>query len=200
MMALSIWLNPMAKCGKGYISAGKRCLKQGEGGGITYAGRNFPGFNKPVKSWRPGKKRAVLAKKGDKVKVVHYGATGYKNNYSAEAKKSYLARSAGIKNKSGQSTANDVFSPNHWARKDLWSKRLPPDGSNKYKVDSMDGKCGCSDCKKKGLTKSQCACGGQDEAPNYKKPLAKTKRVDSTKPLEYQAAYLEVKRQYARSR
>ena len=190
----------MAQCGKGYIAAGKRCLKK-EGGGITYAGHTFPGFNKPVKSWRPGKKRAVLVKKGDRIKVVHYGATGYQNNYSAEAKKSYLARSAGIKNKSGQSTANDVFSPNHWARKDLWSKSLPANGSNKYKVDSMgmNDKCGCSDCKKKGLTKAQCACGGQD-TPNYKKPLAKSKRVDSTKPLEYQAAYLEVKRHYARNR
>lgn len=189
----------MAQCGKGYISAGKRCLKKGEGGGITYAGHTFPAFNKPVKSWREGKKRAVLVKKGDRVKVVHYGATGYKNNYSPEAKKSYLARSAGIKNKSGGSTANDIFSPNHWARKDLWSKSLPANGSNKYKVDSMDGKCGCSDCKKKGLKKSECACGGQDKTPNYKKPLVK-KRVDSTKPAEYQAAYLETKRSYARSR
>lgn len=188
----------MAQCGKGYISAGKRCLKK-EGDGIVYAGHTFPGFNKPIKSWREGKKRAVLIKKGDRIALRHYGATGYKNNYSPEAKKSYLARSAGIKNKSGGSTANDIFSANYWARKDLWSKSLPPDGSNKYKVDSMDGKCGCSDCKKKGLKKSECACGGQDETPSYKKPLSR-KRVDSTKPLEYQAAYLETKRSYARTR
>ena len=179
----------MAKCGNGYISAGKRCLKKAESGGITYAGHTFPAFNKPIKSWREGKKRAVLVKKGDRVKVVHYGATGYQNNYSPEAKKSYLARSAGIKNKSGQSTASDVFSPNHWARKDLWSRKLPPDGSNKYKVDSMDKECGCSECISEKKAKS----------PNYKKPLSKSKRVDSTQPAEYQAAYLEIKRRYARN-
>jgi hypothetical protein len=37
-----------------------------------------------------------------------------------ERRKNYLARSAGIKNKSGQPTKDDVFSANHWARKVLW--------------------------------------------------------------------------------
>ena len=44
----------------------------------------------------------------------------YKHNYSKEARKNYLTRSAGIKNKSGKSTKNDKFSANYWARKDLW--------------------------------------------------------------------------------
>ena len=82
---------------------------------VEYRGHTFPGYNKPMKSWRPGKKKVVLAKKGDKVKVVHFGATGYGHNYSAAARKSYLARSAKIKG------VNDKFSANYWARKVLWA-------------------------------------------------------------------------------
>lgn len=123
-------------CGKGHISVGKRCLKRGEGGGVIYNGVRFPGFNKPIKSNRPGKKRMVLVRRGEKIKVVHYGATGYKHNYSEAAKKNYLARSGGIRNKSGQLTSKDPFSPNYWARRDLWPKNKPADGSARTKTDS----------------------------------------------------------------
>jgi hypothetical protein len=180
------------KCGKGHISVGKRCLdKSGEG--VKYNGHTFPGFNKPIKSWLPGKKRAVLVRSGDRVKVVHYGASAYQNNYSDKAKKSYLARSAGIRNKSGQSTKDDPFSPNHWARKDLWAKKLPADGSNKYKIrgDSMkndDHPCGREGCKGKNLTKAQCKC--KDKA---KKML----KIDSSKSAAYTIAYLEARKIYS---
>ena len=177
------------QCGKGHISVGKRCLKR-SGEGVEYNGRTFPGFNKPIKSWIAGKKRAVLVKMGDRVKVVHYGASAYKNNYSDKAKKSYLARSAGIKNKSGQSTKDDRFSPNHWARKDLWAKKLPADGSNKYKIrdDAMKNgakPCGCDDCKKKSRSKSQCECGGKVGKEE------KLLKLDSAKSPAYTIAYLE---------
>lgn len=73
----------------------------------------------------------VLVKRGDRTKLVHYGAKGYKHNYSDRAKKSYLARSGGIKNKSGGLTKSDPFSPNYWARRDLWPGGKA-DGSTKY--------------------------------------------------------------------
>jgi hypothetical protein len=41
---------------------------------IEYRGKTFAGYNKPRKSWIKGKKKAVLAKKGDEVKLIHYGA------------------------------------------------------------------------------------------------------------------------------
>jgi hypothetical protein len=99
-----------------------------EGGKIKYRGHEFPGFNKPRASTNPKKKKMVLAKKGDEVKVVHFGDASMGHNYSAEARKSYLARSAGIKGK------DDKFSANYWARKVLWagpggSKKSPPGGS-----------------------------------------------------------------------
>lgn len=86
-------------------------------GSVTYRGETYPGFNKPKTAPEGDKhKRVVLVKKDDQLKVVRYGARGYGHNYSDAARKSYLARSAGIKG------ADDEFSANHWARKDLWGK------------------------------------------------------------------------------
>ena len=59
---------------------------------VEYRGITFPGYNKPIKSNREGKKMMVLAKEGDKVKLIHFGATGYGHNYSAAARKSFRAR------------------------------------------------------------------------------------------------------------
>ena len=98
---------------------------------VEYRGKTFPGYNQPVASNKKGKKKMVLAKKDDKVKLVHFGADGYKHNYSKKAKKNYLTRSAGIRNKSGELTMNDKHSPNYWARKHLWPKRQKADGSAK---------------------------------------------------------------------
>lgn len=84
-------------------------------------------LNKPMPSTRAGKKMMVYVKNPatGNIKTVHFGADGYKNNYSAAAKKNYLSRSAGIKDKSGRPTKNNPLSPNYWARKVLWGKRTP---------------------------------------------------------------------------
>ena len=67
-------------------------------------------INKPIKSTAKGKKMMVLASKtiqGEKrVKLIHFGALGYGHNYDKEAKKNYLTRSAGIKNKEGKAAAS----------------------------------------------------------------------------------------------
>ena len=47
---------------------------------IDYRGIKFPGYNQPIKSNREGKKMMVLAKDGDRVKLIHFGATGYGHN------------------------------------------------------------------------------------------------------------------------
>lgn len=89
-------------------------------------------LNKPVKSTAEGKKMMVLATKMvkgvKKAKVIHFGAVGYGHNYSPEAKKNYLTRSAGIKNKEGKLTKDDPWSPNYWSRKVLWPKNKPANG------------------------------------------------------------------------
>lgn len=71
--------------------------------------------NKPVKSWRPGKKRAVKACSGGKEKIIHYGATGYGHNYSSAARNSFRARHK-------CSAAKNILTARYWACKDLWTK------------------------------------------------------------------------------
>jgi hypothetical protein len=71
--------------------------------------------NSPTKSSRPGKKKMVKACEGGKEKLIHYGAEGYKHNYSKEAKKSFRARHK-------CDTAKDKLSPRFWACRDLWGK------------------------------------------------------------------------------
>lgn len=90
-------------------------------GRVYYRGRWWTP-NKPVPSTAKGKKKMVLATKEGKVKIIHFGAKGYKHNYSEKAKKSYLARSAGIGN------LRDPWSANYWSRKVLWPKNKPVTG------------------------------------------------------------------------
>ena len=87
---------------------------------ITYRGKTFPGYNKPIKSSRKDKKKMVLAKKGEQVKLIHYGQTGYSHNKTQAQKNSYNQRSANTRDKNGKLTKNDKLSANYWARKDLW--------------------------------------------------------------------------------
>jgi hypothetical protein len=71
--------------------------------------------NKPTRSSRSGKKKMVKACKDGKEKLIHFGATGYKHNYSKTAKKSFRARHKCDK-------AKDKLSARYWACKNLWGK------------------------------------------------------------------------------
>ena len=91
-------------------------------GKIEYRGETYPGFNKPKRNTSGSRhKEVVLAKKDDEIKVVRYGHKDYGHNYSEKARENYMARSAGIRDKSGNLTKDDKFSPNYWARKRLWA-------------------------------------------------------------------------------
>jgi hypothetical protein len=98
---------------------------------VLYRGRLFA-LNRPTRSSAKGKKKMVLATKmvgGERrAKLIHFGAKGYGHNYSPQAKKSYLARSAGIRTRSGRLTKDDRWSANYWARKVLWPTRRPARG------------------------------------------------------------------------
>lgn len=83
--------------------------------------------NKPVKSWRDGKKRAVLACEGGKQKIVHYGAVGYRHNYSPGAKKNFRAR-----HRCDKAERGSKLTASYWACKDLWPKNKS--SGTKYKV------------------------------------------------------------------
>ena len=78
---------------------------------------------KPVKSSRAGKKGMVYILRDGKKRLLHFGdssMTDFKKGASKEQRKSYLARSGGIRNKQGKLTANDKNSANYWSRKINW--------------------------------------------------------------------------------
>jgi hypothetical protein len=88
-----------------------------------YKKLGFSGYNQPKKSNRPGKKEMVVAKEGDKVKLIHYGDATMGHNYSEEARKSFKARHAA-------NIAKGKMSPAWWANQRLWkeggSTKQPP--------------------------------------------------------------------------
>tara|TARA_A100001201_G_scaffold143445_1_gene145118 strand:- start:3245 stop:3541 length:297 start_codon:yes stop_codon:yes gene_type:complete len=71
--------------------------------------------NSPTRSDRAGKKKMVKACANGKEKLIHYGAKGYKHNYSKTAKRSFRARH-------GCDGAKDKMSAKYWACKDLWPR------------------------------------------------------------------------------
>lgn len=79
---------------------------------IEYRGEKFAGYNKPKRTSGGAKKFAVLAKQGDKVKLVRFGDPNMSIKKDQPArKKSYCARSGGIKGK------DNKLSANWWSRK-----------------------------------------------------------------------------------
>ncbi len=94
---------------------------------LTSAPANFKTdkpLYKPYKSNKSGKKGMVYVKgNGDSKRLIHFGDSNMKDftqHKDSERRKSYLARSGGIKDKSGNLTKNNKNSPNYWSRKILW--------------------------------------------------------------------------------
>ena len=93
-------------------------MEEMKNGGIPQRYKNM-GFSKvgvKKKSTRPGKKWMVLAKKGDKYKVVHGGYKGMKDfsQHGSEKRKDNFWNRMGGKN---SAKATDPFSPLYWHKK-----------------------------------------------------------------------------------
>lgn len=88
-------------------------VEKDDKGNLVYRGTKFPGYNKPIRSNRDGKQGMVLAKKGDEIKVVHFGDPSMEDNYSVEANDAYYAR---------HGEESDIFSASYWSSKWLWPK------------------------------------------------------------------------------
>ena len=89
-----------------------------KGGGIPerYKKKGFTKVGAKKKSTRPGKKWMVLAKKGDKYKIVHGGYKGMKDfsqHGSAKRKKNFWDRMGG----KDSAKAKDPFSPLYWHKR-----------------------------------------------------------------------------------
>lgn len=82
---------------------------------INYRGIKFSGYNKPKDAKDGVHKKVVLAKEGDKVRMVRFGAKGYSSNYSPEARAQYRKRHAKEANSS-------KLTAGWWALNYLWRK------------------------------------------------------------------------------
>mgnify|MGYP001303575308 CR=1 FL=1 len=88
---------------------------------VTYRGEKFSGYNKPKRtSGHKTKSHAVLAKSGDKIKLIRFGQQGVsgagKNPKSAKDK----ARRKSFKARHGKNIAKGKMSAAYWANKVKW--------------------------------------------------------------------------------
>ena len=73
---------------------------------------------------KANKKFSVYVMKDGKKRLIHFGDStmeDFTQHKDEKRRKSYLARSAGIRDKSGKLTKDDKNSANYWSRKVLWN-------------------------------------------------------------------------------
>ena len=86
-------------------------VKKLPSGRLSYRGETFAGYNKPKRTPGKAKKSAVLAKKGNEVKLVRYGDS------KMTIKKSQPARRKSFRARHKCDTAKDKFSARYWSCK-----------------------------------------------------------------------------------
>jgi len=89
---------------------------------ITYRGVKFEGYNKPKRTPKhPDKSHAVLAKDGDKVKLIRFGQQGVSGSPprkgESEADKK---RRAAFKARHAKNIAKGKMSAAYWSNKVKW--------------------------------------------------------------------------------
>ena len=86
-------------------------VKRTPSGRITYRGETFAGYNKPKRTPGGPKKSAVLAKKGNQIKLVRFG------DPNMTIKKDQPGRRKSFRARHNCATAKDKFSAMYWACK-----------------------------------------------------------------------------------
>lgn len=90
---------------------------------IEYRGEKFEGYNKPKRTPNhPTKKGVVLAKEGDKVKMIRFGDQSMTTagKVSASDSKSDKARRESFNARHAKNIARGKMSGAYWAQKVLW--------------------------------------------------------------------------------
>ena len=89
---------------------------------INYRGEKFSGYNKPKRT--PGhakKSHAVLAKEGDKVKLIRFGQKGVSGSPKKKGESaSYRKRRESFKARHAKNIAKGKMSAAYWADKVKW--------------------------------------------------------------------------------
>lgn len=86
---------------------------------ITYRGERFGGYNKPKRTPGAKKSHAVLAKVGDKVKLIRFGQQGVSGAGKKTDTKS-KARRKSFKARHAKNIAKGKMSAAFWANKVKW--------------------------------------------------------------------------------
>lgn len=81
---------------------------------IEYRGERFAGYNKPKKTPNASKSHAVLAKEGDKVKLIRFGQQGVQGSPDG------TARNRAFKARHASNIAKGKMSAAYWANKVKW--------------------------------------------------------------------------------
>ena len=90
---------------------------------IKYRGETFAGYNKPKRTpGHPKKSHVVLAKEGEKVKLIRYGEQGAKTAGKPKQGESakMKAKRKSFKARHGKNIAKGKMSAAYWANKSKW--------------------------------------------------------------------------------
>ena len=89
---------------------------------IEYRGERFEGYNKPKRTPKhPNKSHAVLAKEGDKVKLIRFGQQGVSGSPRREGEsRAAAARRASFKARHAANIAKGKMSAAYWSDKVKW--------------------------------------------------------------------------------
>jgi hypothetical protein len=89
---------------------------------INYRGENFSGYNKPKRTPNhPNKSHAVLAKEGDKIKLIRFGQQGVSGSPKREGESAAnKARREAFKARHASNIAKGKMSAAYWANKTKW--------------------------------------------------------------------------------
>jgi hypothetical protein len=88
---------------------------------IDYRGEKFAGYNKPKRTPNSSKSHAVLAKEGDKVKLIRFGQQGVSGSpKKAGESESYRKRRESFKARHAKNISKGKMSAAYWADKVKW--------------------------------------------------------------------------------
>lgn len=89
---------------------------------IEYRGERFAGYNKPKRTpGHPKKSHAVLAKEGDKIRLIRFGQQGVSGSPPQEGESAAArARRASFKARHAKNIAKGKMSAAYWADRAKW--------------------------------------------------------------------------------
>ena len=87
---------------------------------ITYRGEKFSGYNKPKRTPNAKKSHAVLAKEGDKVRLIRFGQQGVSGAGKNPKTKAQKARRKSFKARHAKNIKKGKMGAAYWANRIKW--------------------------------------------------------------------------------